>query len=80
LVIMEHSFISKLLFFILCFNAAAVVVVLLVYLKDRRTFKDRTGLETFCYNLPKDAQIPDPQVLVDGKWVKREPLDKGPSV
>jgi hypothetical protein len=79
LVLMEQSLISKLLLFVLYFNIAAVVVVFLVYLKDRQSFKDQTSLETFCCHLPKDAKISDPQVLVDGKWMKRDPLDKDQS-
>ena len=45
--IMEQSLISTLLFFVLYFNIAAVVVVFLVYLKDRHNFKDKTNLQTF---------------------------------
>jgi hypothetical protein len=76
LVIMESSFLSRLLFFVLCINTAAIVVVFAVYFKDRHSFKDHTCLEKYCKNLPKDAKISDPQVLVEGKWVKRESLDK----
>ena len=77
---MESTFLPRLLFFILCLNAAAIAVVFAVYFKDRHSFKDHTCFEKYCNNLPKDAEIFDPQVLVEGKWVKQESLDKDRSV
>jgi len=76
---MDLSITSRVLLIILGANVAAVLFMAVFYLIRGRRIHDRTGLEEYCYNLPKDVVINDNHVLVDGKWVDRESSSKPPS-
>jgi len=59
----------RILLLILAGNLVAVLFFVAVYLKSRHTDRNKFDLENFCADLPRDAKLPDPYVLRDGKWV-----------
>ncbi len=63
---------SSLISLILYFNAVLFAFLLVFYCFDRRRGRQqRVDLEEFCGSLPQDAQIKDPYVLENGRWVCR---------
>lgn len=65
--------ITRLVGIIVFFNVVLIGVVAVFYFRSRRNAKVPMDLEEFCADLPRDARLPDPCVLVDGRWVRRGP-------
>jgi hypothetical protein len=53
---------------IIAVNLLLIGILALRCLKGGAT-RDPAGLEAFCANLPRDARIRDPYVIIDGKWI-----------
>ena len=65
--------ITRLVGIIVFFNVVLIGVVAVFYFRNRCNAKVPMDLEEFCADLPRDACLPDPCVLVDGRWVRRGP-------
>jgi hypothetical protein len=65
--------ITRLACIIVFFNIVLIGMVALFYFWNRRHEKVTLDLEEFCADLPRDARLPDPCVLVNGKWTRPEP-------
>jgi hypothetical protein len=65
--------ITRLVGIIVFFNLILVGMVALFYFRNRRHEKMTMDLEEFCADLPRDARLPDPCVLVNGRWVRQGP-------
>lgn len=65
--------ITRLVGIIVFFNVALIGMVAVFYFRGRRDAKVPTDLEEFCADLPRDARLPDPVVLVNGRWVRQSP-------
>lgn len=70
---METMDITRLVGIIVFFNVVLIGMVAVLYFRNRRHEKVTLDLEEFCADLPRDARLPDPCVLVDGRWVRRGP-------
>jgi hypothetical protein len=65
--------ITRLVGIIIFFNVVLIGRVALFHFKTRRHEKVTIDLEEFCAGLPRDARLPDPCILVNGKWVRQGP-------
>jgi hypothetical protein len=63
--------IARLIGIIIFFNLLLIGMVALFYFRNRRHEKVTMDLEEFCADLPRDARLPDPCVLVNGRWVRQ---------
>ena len=63
--------IARLVGIIVFFNLVLIGMVALFYFSNRRREKVTMDLEEFCADLPRDARLPDPCVLVNGRWVRQ---------
>jgi len=63
--------ITRLVGIIIFFNVVLIGLVALFFFKNRRHEKVTTDLEEFCADLPRDARLPDPCILVNGKWIRQ---------
>lgn len=71
--------ITRLAGIIVFFNVVLIGTVAVFYFRNRRNAKVPMDLEEFCADLPRDARLPDPCVLVDGRWVRQGPPSDPPS-
>jgi len=71
--------ITRLVGIIVFFNVVLIGMVVVFYFRNRRHEKVILDLEEFCATLPRDARLPDPCVLVNGRWVRQGlPHDPAP--
>jgi hypothetical protein len=76
---MNFMDITRLAGIIVFFNIVLIGMVALFYFRNRRYEKVTLDLEEFCADLPRDARLPDPCVLVNGKWIRPGPPPAPPA-
>jgi hypothetical protein len=60
---------------IVLFNLLLIGFMAVIYFRGRVPDDRRADLEEFCASIPRNARIPDPCFLREGKWFRRTDPD-----
>jgi hypothetical protein len=67
--------VGSIAFAIVLFNLLLIGFMAVIYFRGSVPDDRRADLEEFCASIPRNARIPDPCILREGKWLRRTDPD-----